>query len=69
MAVKKKRVVKKYHKPHQLRHIYRDKKGHIVERVSTRPNQYTGLKVRPYFYCPKCDLFFAEKMEKMILIG
>ncbi len=63
-----KKITKKYHKPHKLRHVFKDKKGHTLEKVTTRPNQYTGLKVRPYYYCPQCDRFFKQKLEKVILL-
>jgi len=60
---------KKQIKSHRLRHVFKDKHGHILEKVSTRPNHYVGLKIRPYFFCPKCDKFYREKLEKVILIG
>jgi len=73
MSARKKPLKKYRHKqqikPNRLRHVYKDRKGHILEIVQTKKNSYVGAIRRQYLYCPKCDRFFREIIEKVILVG
>jgi len=48
--------------------IFRDKKGHEVNRVSIRITETYSARALPYFYCQKCDRFIpANKKSKKIV--
>lgn len=59
---------KKSIKPEQLAYTFRDKKGHPLQLVSARPNSYVGWKRLPFLYCNKCNRFFREQLDKVIVI-